>query len=192
VSGTERPLLLAAFNGGFRQSTGVGGFEINGTVLSALRPGLASLVIDSNGAARIGVWAQQVPASGEHILSVRQNLPPLVIASQPNPNIGDIAQWGATLGGGAVVARSALGQDAQGNIVYAAGMHTLPADLADALIGVGVTNAMELDINPEWVQLAFAATAGGVLSPAIPGQHRPASQYLTGWTRDFVAVIAVR
>jgi hypothetical protein len=90
------------------------------------------------------------------------------------------------------VARSALGQDAQGNIVYAAGMHALPTDLAQALIAVGVTDAMELDINAEWVQLAFAGSAGGRLSPAIPGQHRPAAQYLTGWTRDFIAVIAAR
>jgi hypothetical protein len=192
VSATERPLLLAAFNGGFKQSTGVGGFEVNGTIVSALRPGLASLVIDFNGSARVGVWGQQVPTFGERILSVRQNLPPLVIASRPSPSIGDIARWGATLGGGAVVARSALGQDAQGNIVYAAGMQALPADLAQALIAVGITDAMELDINPEWVQLAFAGTVGRSLSTAIPGQHRPASQYLTGWTRDFIAVIASR
>jgi len=49
---------------------------------------------------------------------------------------------------------------------------------------------MELDINPEWVQLAVARTPGGSLAAAIPGQVRPADQYLTGWTRDFVTVLA--
>jgi hypothetical protein len=192
VSGAQRPLLLAAFNGGFKQDTGAGGFDLNGTTLRALRPGLESVVIDSNGSAHVGVWAQQLPIPGERILSVRQNLPPLVFASRPSPNINDIAQWGATLGGGAVVARSALGQDPRGNIVYAASMHALPADLAQALLEVGVTDAMELDINPEWVQLAVADTAGGPLSPGIPAQNRPASQYLTGWTRDFITVTATR
>lgn len=190
VSGTERPLLLAVFNGGFKQSAGAGGFAVNGTMLSALRPGLASLVIDANGAARIAVWAQQAPTPRERILSVRQNLAPLVSASRPSPSIDDIAAWGATLGGGAVVARSALGQDPQGNIVYAGGMQALPADLAQALIAVGVTDAMELDINPGYVQLALANTAGGPLSPGIPGQHKQANQYLAGWNHDFITVIA--
>jgi hypothetical protein len=190
VSGTERPLLLAVFNGGFKQSADAGGFALNGTVLSALRPGLASLVIDANGAARIEVWPQQAPTSGGRVLGVRQNLAPLVSASRPSPSIGDIAAWGATLGGGAVVARSALGQDLQGNIVYAGGMRALPADLAQALIAVGVTDAMELDINPGYVQLALANTAGGPLSPRIPGQHKQANQYLAGWNHDFITVIA--
>jgi len=49
---------------------------------------------------------------------------------------------------------------------------------------------MELDINPEWVQLDAASSPGGPLTAAVPGQHRPAAQYLTGWTRDFIAVLA--
>ena len=49
---------------------------------------------------------------------------------------------------------------------------------------------MELDINPEWVQLDTARSPGGPLTAAVPGQFRPASQYLTGWTRDFITVVA--
>ncbi len=71
-------------------------------------------------------------------------------------------------------------------------MSTTPQDLADALARSGARIAMELDINPEWVQLAVAATPGGSLTAAIPGQVRPATQYLTGWTRDFVTVVAPR
>jgi hypothetical protein len=104
--------------------------------------------------------------------------------------VADTAAWGATLGGGVVVARSALGADRAGNLLYAAGMHVLPVDLADALIGAGAVTGMELDINPEWVQLAWAPTAGGALSPAIPGQNRPGDQYQVGWTRDFITVTA--
>jgi len=126
----------------------------------------------------------------EHVASVRQNLAPLVIDAQPSPNINAIGSWGATLGGVAAVARSALGEDPQGDILYAAAMQALPVDLADALIAAGATSAMQLDINPEWVQLALADTAGGPLRPGVPGQNRPANQYLVGWTRDFVTVLA--
>ena len=49
---------------------------------------------------------------------------------------------------------------------------------------------MELDINPEWVQLDIARKPGGPLTAAIPGQARLADQYLEGWTRDFFTVLA--
>jgi hypothetical protein len=48
---------------------------------------------------------------------------------------------------------------------------------------------MELDINPEWVQLDVARRPGGPLRAAIGGQNRPANQFLVGWARDFVAVL---
>jgi hypothetical protein len=51
---------------------------------------------------------------------------------------------------------------------------------------------MELDINPEWVQADTARSPGGPLSAAVPNQNRPADQYLSGWTRDYVTVLAGR
>jgi hypothetical protein len=69
-------------------------------------------------------------------------------------------------------------------------MSTTPADLAAALVRSGARTAMELDINPEWVQLDVARRAGRGLRAAIPGQVRPADQYLIGWTRDFITVLA--
>lgn len=186
----EQPLLLAAFNGGFKADTGAGGTEINGQVLTPLTNGLASFVIDADGSVHIGVWGANVPAPGEQVSSVRQNLAPLVASGQPSPDAGSIGAWGATLGGGAAVARSALGQDAQGNILYAGSMSAVPGDLAAALVNAGAQVGMELDINPEWVQLDYAASAGAPLQTGIPGQNRPASQFQSGWTRDFVTVLA--
>ena len=186
----EAPLLLAAFNGGFKTSSGGGGFELDGQVLSPLLPAMASLVIDTDGTAHLGVWGQTVPTPGEPVASVRQNLAPLVSGGVANPSVGDIAAWGATLGGGPSVARSALGQDAQGNLLYAAGMSLTPGDLAAGLVAGGAVAAMELDINPEWVQADAASTAGTPLSALIPGQNRAASQYQAGWTRDFITVLA--
>jgi hypothetical protein len=63
-------------------------------------------------------------------------------------------------------------------------------DLAWALARMGARVAMQLDINPQWIQLAVAARPGGPLTAEVPGQNRPANQYLTGWTRDFIAVLA--
>ena len=190
VSGDERKRLLAAFNGGFKLAAGAGGYEQEGHVISPLQQGLASLVIDRSGRARIGVWGRGVPTPGEAIYSVRQNLQPLVLNGQSTAAAADWGLWGATLGGGAYVARSAVGQDASGDLIYAASMSTIPADLADALARSGARIAMELDINPAWVQLDTARRAGGPLTAEVPGQIRPASQYLVGWTRDFITVLA--
>src|SRR6266851_3891729 len=100
VAGAERTRLLAAFNGGFKLSAGVGGYEQEGHLVSPLRPGLASLVIDRSGQARIGVWGHGVPAPGEAVYSVRQNLPPLVMNGRPTAAAADSGLWGATLGRG--------------------------------------------------------------------------------------------
>jgi hypothetical protein len=190
VTGAERSQLLAAFNGGFKLSAGVGGYMQEGHVVSQLRPGFASLVIDRSGRARIGVWGRGLPAPGEAVYSVRQNLQPLVLDGRPTAASADWAMWGATLGGGAYVARSAIGQDAAGDLMYAASMSAVPADLAAALADHGARIAMELDINPEWVQLDAAGVPGGPLTAEIPGQYRPSDQYLVGWTRDFFTVLA--
>ena len=190
VGGAERRYLLAAFNGGFLLRSRAGGYEQEGHVFRALRHGLASLVIDRSGRARIGVWRVDVPVPGEAVYSVRQNLWPLVLAGQPTRQAARWWRWGGTIGHVEYVARSALGQDASGDLLYAASMSATPQDLAVALARSGARIAMELDINPEWVQLAVARVPGGSLAAAVPGQVRPADQYVTGWTRDFITVLA--
>jgi hypothetical protein len=190
VTGSERSRLLAAFNGGFKLAAGAGGYEQEGHVISPLGRGFASLVIDRSGRARIGVWGQGLPMPGEVVYSVRQNLQLLVEGGRSTPAAADWGLWGATLGGGEYVARSALGQDVSGDLMYAASMSTTPYDLAYALARSGARIAMELDINPEWVQLDVASRPGGPLSAVVPGQNRPADQYLVGWTRDFITVLA--
>jgi hypothetical protein len=190
VTGAERQRLLAVFNGGFKLGAGAGGYEQESHVISPLQTGYASLVIDRSGRARIGIWAHGLPAPGEAVYSVRQNLQLLVEHARPTPAAADWGLWGATLGGGEYVARSALGQDASGDLMFAASMSAAPYDLADALARSGARIAMELDINPAWVQLDTARRPGGRLTAAVPGQNRPADQYLVGWTRDFITVLA--
>jgi hypothetical protein len=195
IGAGEHAHLLAAFNGGFLMGygclpCGVGGMEVAGHVLVPLVSGMTSLVLDPNGGASMGVWGRAFPPAGAAVYSVRQCLPPLVSGGQVSPNAGDVGAWGATLGGGALTARSAVGIDARGDILYAGSMSALPSDMANALVSAGAVTAMELDINPEWVQAVTAASPGGPLSPAVPNQNRPADQYLSGWTRDYVTVLA--
>jgi len=190
VSAAEQPQLLACFNGGFKANDGVGGVEADGTVLLPLKTGEASLVIDTNGSARIGVWGSTVPAPGEPVASVRQNLPPLVLGGQPAADVGTWQDWGYTLGHVPRVPRSALGEDAQGNLLYAAAGYSLPVDLSGALLSAGAVTAMQLDINPSTLQLDTAATPGAPLVARVPGQTRPADQCQVGWIRDFVTVLS--
>jgi hypothetical protein len=191
----QRAKLLAAFNGGFLMGTGcipcgVGGMEVAGRVLVPLVSGMTSLVLGPDGAASMGVWGHGFPPAGAAVYSVRQCLPPLVSNGRVSPTAGDVSAWGAVLGGGDLTARSAVGIDARGDLLYAGSMRALPSDMAHALVRAGAVTAMQLDINPEWVQADTAPFPGGLLSAAVPYQNRPADQYLTGWTRDYVTVLA--
>lgn len=190
ISTAERASLIGAFNGAFETSTGSGGVELYGHVLVPLVTGDASLVVYSDGTAQVGTWGEGLPAKGKTVVSVRQNLTPLISGGTVSSRIGDVASWGAELYGVPGTARSAVGTDRSGNLVYAASMAALPVDLATALGDAGVTNAMELDINPYWIQGDVTSQPGGTLRAAIPGQQRPADTYLSGWTRGFYAVVA--
>ena len=189
VSPSERPKLLAGFNGGFQLKAGTGGYMQEKRVISPLRNGYASLVIGPKGNASISAWPSGAPAGA---VSVRQNLFLLISGGRLSPHIDDPngQVWGWTLSKDFVDARSAVGTDAQGNLVYAASMHTNPRDLATAMVRCGVRTAMELDINPQWVQLDYAHTKGGALLAAVTGQVRPPNQFVSGFTRDFFAVLA--
>jgi hypothetical protein len=186
----ERRQLIAAFNGGFKLSAGAGGYEQEGHVISRLRRGRASLVIDKSGQAHSGIWGAGLPRPGEAVSSVRQNLTLLVSRGRVRPAARQWSRWGATITGGEMVARSAVGANSAGDLIFAGSMSASPADLARALVRAGARAAMELDINPEWVQLDIARKAGRRLRAAIPGQVRAANQYLIGWKRDFIAVVA--
>lgn len=189
--GADRRLLVAAFDGGFKLKAHAGGYEQEGKILSPLVPGRASLVIDRSGKASVGIWGQGVPQPGQQVYSVRQNLTLLVRNGRPTPAaVAGWGYWGGTITGVEKTARSALGENAKGQLIYVASMAATPPDLAVALVKAGAVIGMELDINAEWVQLAYSAQPGGPLLPGVTGQVRPADQYLRGWTRDFIAVVA--
>jgi hypothetical protein len=194
VLGAELGRLVAAFNGGFKFSTGAGGFESYGRLGAPLRNGLGSIVTYTNGRTDIGGWNQGVPAAGTPVASVRQNLTLLINNGTAAASLDCISCWGATLGGVSDPARSALGITADGHLVWAGGVHLTPSELAAALLGAGVVRAVELDINPEWVAGYLYGHRRGVGPlapvPVVPGQNGVPGYFLAPYSRDFFTVEA--
>jgi hypothetical protein len=194
VAGSEGRRLVAAFNGGFKFSTGAGGFFSYGLTGAPLQPGLGSIVTYTDGHTDIGSWRGEVPSTGMSVASVRQNLRLLIDHGRPAGNLDCLSCWGATLGGVAAPARSALGIEADGNLIWAGGENLTVAALADALLGAHVVRAVELDINPEWVAGYFYArhrsTSVLVPVPVVPSQHGVPGYFLAPYSRDFFTIVA--
>jgi hypothetical protein len=193
VGGAELGRLAAAFNGGFRFSTGAGGFEAYGRVGAPLQSGLASIVTYSDGTTDIGSWHQEVPAPGKTVVSVRQNLSLLIDHGRPAANVDCLTCWGSTLGGVIDPARSALGVTADGRLIWAGGENLTVSQLVAALLGARVVRAAELDINPEWVAGYLYGHRGGhgplAPVPVLASQHGIPGEYLAPWSRDFFTVV---
>lgn len=186
--------LVAAFNGGFKFSTGVVGWMSAGRVAEPLQRGRGSIVTYRDGTTAIGVWQEGVPAAGRPIYSVLQNLSLLVDDGRPAANAEGCIQscWGSTIGNVDVVARSALGIRQDGQLVWAAGEQLTPLALAEAMAGAGVGRAVQLDINPDWVAgyLYPHGRSGPSWSQVVPGQLGISGKFLAPYHRDFFAVVA--
>jgi hypothetical protein len=185
--------VIAGFNGGFKLSYGSVGFVVGHRVAVPLSSGLASIVTYADGTTNIGAWHEGVPARGVPVASVRQNLHLLVDRGEAAGNLDCVQEcWGSTLGGGSEVARSALGIDGEGRLIWAAGTSLSPAALAHGLVAAGAQRAIELDINPAWVAgyLYVHHSGGPSAVPVVPGQNGIAGQLLEPYARDFFTVIA--
>jgi hypothetical protein len=185
--------VVAAFNGGFKLTYGSVGFLSYGRVAARISSGLGSVVTYRDGSTQIGSWHEGVPSQGRPIASVRQNLHLIVDRGVPAASVESCVQscWGSTLGGGSAVARSALGIDGEGRLVWGAGESLSPAGLAHGLISAGVLRAVELDINPFWVAgYLYRHHPGGPTGlPVVPGQHGIAGMLLTPDPRDFFTIL---
>jgi hypothetical protein len=193
ISSAELHGVIAGFNGGFKLNQGGVGFMLGGRVAVPLRRGLASIVTYRDGATAIGTWDEELHPGGG-IVSVRQNLSLLVDRGRVARTVNSCVQacWGATLGGGTYVARSALGITGAGQLVWGGGESLSPGGLAGALVGAGVQRAVELDINPEWVA-GYLYLHGGSRPrafPIVPGQPGIPGELLGTDARDFFTVLA--
>jgi hypothetical protein len=183
-----RSRLLATFNSAFKVADSGGGFAVDGQTYAPLKPGLATFVGYAGGRVDIQAWSggPQIPSG---VRFARQNLPLIVDGGQPNPNLSDGPQWGATLGNAVRVWRSGIGVDARGNLIYAAANDQTVGSLAQILIRAGAVRAMELDINSYWVTfISYAQPLAAQPSSLLPGMTRGPERYLSPDDRDFFAV----
>jgi hypothetical protein len=180
--------LLATFNSGFKLQDSGGGFAVGGHAYAPLKPGLATILRYRNGRIDVRAWTGG-PNVGSGIIYARQNLPLIVDHAQPNPNLSNGPQWGATLGNAVRVWRSAVGIDAHGNLIYAAANDQTVGSLAAIMIHAGATRAMELDINTYWTSfITYRHPGAGDPANLLPNMDRSPERYLTPDDRDFFAV----
>ena len=208
IGPAQAATLVAAFNGGFKMNQARGGYYAEGRVIDPLRAGAASLVIYADGSVDLGAWGTDVTMT-PRVVSVRQNLLPLVADGRPTPRASSAkwrAAWGSTCGtvscghdvpGVEHQWRSGLGITADGALVYVAGPALDPLQLAQLLVRAGAVRGMQLDINPYWP--VFVAYDPPPHSQAAPANGRkllpvmtqgPWTFFEASWARDFITMSA--
>jgi Phosphodiester glycosidase len=194
----QRDSTIAAFNSGFKMDSANGGAYLDGQEIVPLRGGSASLIINQDGSANVGVWGRDFNMSPD-IKAVRQNLVLIVDNGQLNPQMqeNDTTAFGATLGNNVYVWRSGVGVTADGALVYAGGPAMSIIALARTLQAAGAVRAMEMDINTDWVSaFTYQPQDPNVLGSPIIGiklldnMSHDGSQYLQQNSRDFFAFTA--
>jgi hypothetical protein len=173
----------------------IGGVWLDGQEVKHLVDGAASLVVFKDGSATVGQWGRDV-GGGTNITAVRQNLELIVNNGQLNPKMqeSDNQAFGATLGGNVFVWRSGVGVDANGGLIYAGGPAMSITALARTLQAAGAVQAMELDINTDWVSAYTYAHAdpNDTSSPIVgtkllDSMSHGGDRYLQPGERDFFA-----
>jgi hypothetical protein len=179
--------LVAAFDGGFQYRDGQYGMIVGSTTYLPLKNDLATLVGYTDG--RLALIDYHGQNLGPGVAFVRQNCPMLVMNGQVASN--DPANkklWGRTLTSGIYTWRSGLGITKNGDLIFAVGNNLTPETLAAALQAGGAINAMQLDINPNWVRFNIFDTLGNgqYKSSTLIKELRDGSQaYLHGYSKDF-------
>ena len=199
--------LVAAFNGGFLMRDAHAGYYTEGHVIDRLRAGAASLVIYADGSADIGAWGTAVTMTPQ-VVSVRQNLLPLVADGRPTPLAASAKWhvWGSTCAATSCGQgkpgvehqwRSGLGITGDGALVYVAGPALDPLQLADLLVRAGAVRGMQLDINPYWPVFATYDPLPGTPAGAANGRkllssttQGPGTFFEPRWARDFITMSA--
>jgi hypothetical protein len=195
LTAAEQRTVVAVFNGGFRlNGASHGGYFSQGHTARPLVDGAASLVIRTDGTATVGAWNREV-RMGPDVVSVRQNLVPLVDDGQVNPSCqsGGAAQWGGTVGQAAFIHRSGFGVTASGAEIYVGGPALSVCNLGMILKAGGVVRGMELDINPNWVSGAYFRPILDGPPHAFrlfPGERVAPEHYFSPSSRDWYAFYA--
>jgi hypothetical protein len=194
VPGNARPGLVATFNSGFKMADSHGGWWTKESAAVPLVDGRASIVVDSNGVARVGEWNTSVGMSPD-VVAVRQNLDLVVVGGKVVNGLTANAngRWGSVRSQFQYTWRSGLGTDAYGNLIYVAGNGLTLATLAAAMQQVGIQQGMELDIHAAMVSFDIEQPGpGGAVTSRrlISSMTSPADRYLIDDQRDYFYVTA--
>jgi Phosphodiester glycosidase len=187
--------LLATFNSGFKLDSAEGGFYLNGSYRGSLVNGAATVVYYRNGTIKIGEWGRDFGMTSD-VAGVRQNLKLIVDHGQIPANVNQdvLGSWGATLGGGYYVWRSGIGITRDGRIVFVYGNGLIVQTLAELLKRAGAVEALQLDINPEWMSYDYYKAGGHPADPTphalLPDQQGSPYRYYSVFSRDFTVVYA--
>lgn len=188
VPPSDQPVLVAAFNGGFKAVHGHYGMMVNGITLLPPIDGMGTVAIYQDGSVQIGSWNQDLMPSPD-MIAYRQNCPPLIDAGQLNPLLGTDASraWGFTHNTD-ITWRTGLGltQDRH-YLIYAVGNGTDALFLARALQQAGAYWAMQLDINQYYAHfLTYTQSNGALVGQRLVDQmvDRP-QMFITPDLRDF-------
>ncbi|HET9015735.1 MAG TPA: phosphodiester glycosidase family protein [Thermomicrobiaceae bacterium] len=185
-------VLLAAFNGGFKEANGAFGMMVNGKVYVPPVAGSGTIAVTRQGQVLMGLWGSDPALSSANtdLVAWRQNGPLLINQGAITSLTDNIAAWGQTIGG-AYTWRSGIGLTANGTLLYAAGDALSARTLAGALRAAGAVTALQLDINPFWVR-AFTyspAPGGGLAIDKLQStMYGTGHEYLRGDSRDFFYV----
>jgi len=184
-----QPMVIAAFNGGFRFEHIKGGYKTEGRVVRPLLDGEATLAVDRNGKATVGAFGRDLVDDGTWV-SFRQNLPLLVDGGKPMVRDSKGVWWGADFGNQMFVLRSSVCVLADGRLMYGAVGKVDAIMLSDVLASMGCVRAMQLDINGTWPTFfTYAHGPDGQITPALLDRRMGGdrARYLKGSTREFFA-----
>ncbi|MBN2195286.1 MAG: hypothetical protein JW751_20885 [Polyangiaceae bacterium] len=146
--------VVATFNGAFKTDHGPYGMVVDRRVLLPPVPGAATFIVDDQGRSGFGTWpaSPEIPA---HVVSLRQNLEPLLVDGTINPT--GRSTWGEQLvGTGVQTQRTAICMTPAGHVYYAFGSHIDATSLGRGLRQAGCSYAIHLDMNPRHCGFVFA------------------------------------
>ena len=186
------PDVLANTNGAFRIQDSQGGYIYNGKTVVPMVNGQATLAIDSSGHMTVGKWGRDIDPNGDVVVA-RQNLALIIDHGQSRVQSGDGFRWGATTHGESAAWRSAIGERADGSLVYIGSPGLTAQAMADTLISAGVKRAMVLDMNNWWVAgFYFKHDASGqpLCHKLDPNIQEGCDRFLNRYKRDSLQFLA--
>src|SRR3954470_882583 len=186
VAPDQQPFLVSSFNGGFKWGDFDGGVMAFGSSYRSPVAGEASFIVYADGTYTVGAWGRDNDPA-KQVVGMRQNLGMLVDGGAPTAAASNPGAWGASVAGVAT-ARGGVGVDANGALLWAGG-RVSPIDLANALVAAGAVRAMEMDINPDWVNFnSYDVGADNVAHGNGLFGATGTDRYLHPDGRDFIAM----